>query len=217
MGSISSSTIVRYVIANAGQTSYVYYKLVLIHTHVHLCVCVCVFFINVVLFFIILKFILLLIPCIHNRYPKAWTGSTTFFSTTPFDPFSWTRKLDTIYDEDAGTLSWTHTHEPHYGGADRHLTHSNVISNSTSSSSVYFAYFPPYSYQRHLDLIARCSSIATSTHVIPNMSVYSLGQTLDGREMDCIQIGRGPRICWIIHRQHPGETMAEFNAEVLLQ
>jgi murein tripeptide amidase MpaA len=46
--------------------------------------------------------------------------------------------------------------------------------------------------------------------------VHSLGQTLAGREIDCLTIGTGPRTCWIIHRQHPGESMASFYAEGLL-
>lgn len=45
----------------------------------------------------------------------------------------------------------------------------------------------------------------------------SLGQSLDGREMECISVGSGERICWIIHRQHPGESMASFFAEGLLE
>jgi len=34
--------------------------------------------------------------------------------------------------------------------------------------------------------------------------------------IDCITIGNRPRIAWIISRQHPGETMAEYFYEVLL-
>ena len=34
--------------------------------------------------------------------------------------------------------------------------------------------------------------------------------------MECITVGTGPKTCWIIHRQHPGENMAEFYAEGLL-
>ena len=44
----------------------------------------------------------------------------------------------------------------------------------------------------------------------------SLGQTISGREIDCVTVGTGPRTCYIIHRQHPGESMAEFYAEGLL-
>lgn len=123
-------------------------------------------------------------------YAKAWEGSTIFYSTNPSDPSSWLRKMDTTYDSETGMLSWTHEH-------------------NSSSSSVYFAYFPPYSYERHLNLISKCDAA-------PNASVETLGQTLDGREMECVKVGTGEKICWIVHRQHPGETMAEFYAEGLL-
>jgi murein tripeptide amidase MpaA len=119
-------------------------------------------------------------------YPKAWKGSTVFYTTNVVDADSWKRKTDTTYDKN-GNLVWTHTHE--------------------RNGSIYFSYFPPYSYERHLDLVAQCGGYA---------NVQSLGQTLDGREMDCIQAGSGDRVCWIIHRQHPGEPMAEFYAEGLL-
>jgi len=76
---------------------------------------------------------------------------------------------------------------------------------------VCFSYFPPYSYNRHLALISQCASSREDS-----CAVRTLGQTLDGREMECITVGRGTRQCWIIHRQHPGETMAEFYAEGLL-
>jgi murein tripeptide amidase MpaA len=124
-------------------------------------------------------------------YPIAWDGTTTFVSTTPFDPHSWRRILNTTYDASTGELSWIYDH-------------------TTSSSSVYFSYFPPYSYCRHLTLISKCDAS-------PSAKVYSLGQSLEGREMDCVQVGSGNLICWIIHRQHPGETMAEFYAEGLLE
>jgi murein tripeptide amidase MpaA len=125
----------------------------------------------------------------ETSYPSAWEGSTTFFSTSPSDPNSWLRKLDTTYDASTGHLSWTHTHN--------------------SKGSIYFTYFPPYSYERHLSLISKCESA-------PNSAVESLGQTLDGREMECVKVGEGEKVCWIIHRQHPGENMAEFYAEGLL-
>jgi len=122
-------------------------------------------------------------------YPSAWEGSTTFYSSNPSDPSSWKRKVDTSYDASTGQLSWTHT--------------------STGSKSTYFAYFPPFSYDRHLQLISKCERAEAAT-------VQSIGQTLDGREMEAVRIGTGSNICWIIHRQHPGENMAEFYAEGLL-
>jgi murein tripeptide amidase MpaA len=123
-------------------------------------------------------------------YAKAWEESTPFYSTDPNDANSWKRAMDTTYDESTGALTWTYTH--------------------TTSGSVYFSYFPPYSYNRHLDLISNCQKSSDA-------SVYSLGQTLDGRDIECIQMGNGPKVAWIIHRQHPGETMAEYYAEGLLE
>jgi murein tripeptide amidase MpaA len=124
-------------------------------------------------------------------YVDAWSGASIFVTTksTPFDPDSWCRTSDTKYEN--GCLSWTHIHEFDY------------------MSSAYFSYFPPYSYERYLGLIARCAAAEGAR-------VYSLGQTVAGREIDCVQVGNGPRICWIIHRQHPGESMASFYAEGLL-
>jgi hypothetical protein len=61
-----------------------------------------------------------------SSYPSAWDGSTTFYSTTPSEPSSWKRKLDTTYDSSTGELSWTHTY-----------------SHDQGSASAYFAYFPP--------------------------------------------------------------------------
>jgi len=136
-------------------------------------------------------------------FPNAWEGSTIFYSTgNPWEPSSWRRKLDTTYDADTQELSWTH----HY---DDDSSHSSCGTCSCSSCTIYFAYFPPYSYERHLSLISKCQAAPLAT-------VMSLGQTLDGREMDCIRVGSGDKTCWMIHRQHPGETMAEFYAEGLL-
>lgn len=127
----------------------------------------------------------------ESSYPAAWEGSTVFYSKTPFEPDSWRRILNTSYDASKGELSWTFDH-------------------GKSSSSVYFSYFPPYSYCRHLSLISKCEASSSAT-------VFSLGQSLEGRELECVKVGTGKHICWIIHRQHPGETMAEFYAEGLLE
>jgi murein tripeptide amidase MpaA len=46
-----------------------------------------------------------------------------------------------------------------------------------------------------------------------------LGTTIDGRDLEMITIGTaGPdkRVCWVVARQHPGETQAEAAAERLV-
>ncbi len=81
-----------------------------------------------------------------------------------------------------------------------------------TQDSVWLAYFAPYSMERHQDLIAKCQmSNRTQLKV--------LGRTLDGQDLDLLEIGAnapGARHAWIIARQHPGETMAEWWMEGFL-
>ncbi len=79
--------------------------------------------------------------------------------------------------------------------------------------SVYFAYFEPFPWERHLDLLG-------SADASPLATVSDLGATPDGRDLNLVTIGRaapGKRKVWVIARQHPGETMAEFFVEGLLE
>jgi murein tripeptide amidase MpaA len=88
-----------------------------------------------------------------------------------------------------------------------------TISHTPATNSAYFAYFAPYSMERHADLIA---DMAMNDRV----TIEVLGQTLDGQDLDLVIVGEpGPdkRKCWITARQHPGETMAEWCAEGLLE
>lgn len=73
----------------------------------------------------------------------------------------------------------------------------------------YVAYFEPYSWERHLTLLADC--------VARGARQQRLGASLQGRDLDALVIGAGERPVWIIARQHPGETMAEWLIEGLLQ
>lgn len=76
--------------------------------------------------------------------------------------------------------------------------------------SVWIAYFAPYTMERHHDLVA--SVIAQ-----PGVEYRSLGQTLDGQEMDYFRFPGGPLQVWLYARQHPGETMAEWWMEGALE
>jgi len=89
-----------------------------------------------------------------------------------------------------GTLSWEHFHKSGEGG-------------------VYFSYFEPYNYERHLSLVERCRATR-------DVEVSVIGRSIEGRDIELIKVGTGPLKCWINHRQHPGETQAEFFAEGLL-
>ncbi|REL27024.1 hypothetical protein DXX93_10935 [Thalassotalea euphylliae] len=75
--------------------------------------------------------------------------------------------------------------------------------------SVYFAYFQPYSYERHQDLLHQAQ-------LDIDCELQILGQTLDGRDMSLLKIGEegaDKKNVWITARQHPGETMAEWFVE----
>ncbi|SDP00911.1 Murein tripeptide amidase MpaA [Ralstonia sp. 25mfcol4.1] len=79
--------------------------------------------------------------------------------------------------------------------------------------SVWLAYFEPYSDERHLSLLATCqrSPLAKLSH---------LGSTVDGRDLTCVTLGQpgpGKKTIWMIARQHPGESMAEWFCEGVLQ
>ena len=85
--------------------------------------------------------------------------------------------------------------------------------------SVYVAYFEPYGWERHLALLGRAEAS-------PRVRVIGLGQTTEGRDIDCLDIGEdrhvdaprpGRKHVWIIARQHPGETMAEWFVEGLVE
>lgn len=71
--------------------------------------------------------------------------------------------------------------------------------------AVWFAYYVPFSMERHHDMLARAGRD-------PNCRLITLGRTLDGQPLDLLHFstGEGRRPCWVIARQHPGETMAEW-------
>ena len=73
----------------------------------------------------------------------------------------------------------------------------------------YISYFEPYSWERHLALLADCISRGAR--------LRRLGASIQGHDIDALVIGHGARPVWIIARQHPGETMAEWFVDGLLQ
>ena len=80
-----------------------------------------------------------------------------------------------------------------------------------AGDEVRFAYFAPYPMARHDALVARAARS-------PLVDARPLGETLDGAPLDLLEIGgSGERACWIVGRQHPGETMAEWWMEGFLE
>ncbi|WDE02839.1 carboxypeptidase family protein [Thalassomonas viridans] len=87
-----------------------------------------------------------------------------------------------------------------------------TITFTPEYDSVYFAYFAPYSYERHQDLIQ-------SAQMDIDCQMQLLGLTIDGRDMTLLKIGEegeGKKKIWLTARQHPGETMAEWFMEGFL-
>jgi murein tripeptide amidase MpaA len=88
-----------------------------------------------------------------------------------------------------------------------------IIEHTPDADAVWYAYFAPYSLDRHNDLIAEAQTVE-------GVTLERLGATVDGRDIDLLQVGEdgdNKRSCWIIARQHPGESMAEWLVEGLLE
>ena len=88
-----------------------------------------------------------------------------------------------------------------------------IVSLTPETDSVWIAYFAPYTLARHAALIAACQHS-------PRVRLDVIGQTLDGRDMDRLIVGEpgpGKKTLWVVARQHPGETMAEWAAEGFLE
>ncbi|WP_408591758.1 M14-type cytosolic carboxypeptidase [Novosphingobium sp.] len=115
-----------------------------------------------------------------SAYPGGWPGYRAAVSE---DRQVW-RRTTTRWDasEDGGTLTIRHT---------------------PAADTAWFAYFAPYSLERHNDLVSR-------TAASPGVSHRVLGHSLDGRPIDCLELGEGSRQVWLYARQHPGESMAEW-------
>jgi murein tripeptide amidase MpaA len=86
-----------------------------------------------------------------------------------------------------------------------------TIKHTPDLDSVYYAYFEPYSWERHLRLLGEVAEN-------PVARVHDIGTTLDGRDMNLVVIGEpeAEKKIWVIARQHPGESMAEWFVEGMI-
>jgi len=123
----------------------------------------------------------------NSAYPAGWPNYRACVSQ---DRETWDR-ADTHYDAEAdeGTLTIRHTPD------------SNVA---------WFAYFAPYSMERHHDLVSRIANCS-------GVDYRCLGHSLEGRPIDCLEMGDGQFHVWLLARQHPGESMAEWWMEGALE
>lgn len=120
-----------------------------------------------------------------SAYPDGWEG---YQAVASYDRQTWFR-VPTQFDKGELTIEF-----------------------APECDHVYFAYFAPYSYERHLDLISWAQSMDCC-------EIETLGETIDGRDISVLKIGEASpekKTIWMIARQHPGETMAEWFIEGVL-
>ena len=86
-----------------------------------------------------------------------------------------------------------------------------TIRHTPQQDSVYYAYFEPYPWERHLRLLDRAQ-------LSSRVQMLDLGGSVEGRDMNLLVIGNpaAQKKVWVIARQHPGETMAEWFVEGML-
>jgi murein tripeptide amidase MpaA len=122
-----------------------------------------------------------------SAYPAGWPGYRACVS----EDRAWWGRAETSYDAAEGDGTLTIRHAP-------------------AADIAWFAYFAPYSMERHHDLVSEAASSEGVSH-------RSLGRSVEGRSIDCLVMGEGDVPVWLYARQHPGESMAEWWMEGALE
>ncbi|MFN6569905.1 M14-type cytosolic carboxypeptidase [Dendronalium sp. ChiSLP03b] len=116
-------------------------------------------------------------------FPDGWYDYSALAS---YDDAIWFR-VDTTYDGKTLTIKFT-----------------------PECDKVYFAYFEPYKQKQHTCLVKRLKAT-------PYFLGSYNGRSVEGRTIDVIRLGLQTSVIrkkiWMIARQHPGETMAEWFVE----
>ncbi len=87
------------------------------------------------------------------------------------------------------------------------------IEHVPDNDSIFYAYFQPYFYYQHREMVQKALE-----H--PSISLEVLGSTVEGRDIDMLRMGEpgeGKKNIWIVARQHPGEAMASFFVEGIME
>ncbi len=119
-------------------------------------------------------------------YPEGWAGYQALAS---YDRITWFR-VPTTYNN--GVLTIDHTPE---------------------ENSVFYAYFTPFTYEQHLDMVSAAQRS-------PLCVLEFLGETVEGRDIDLLIVGEpddNKKKVWIIARQHPGEPQSEWFMQGLIE
>ncbi|MCF6766493.1 M14-type cytosolic carboxypeptidase [Thiotrichales bacterium 19S3-7] len=122
----------------------------------------------------------------ETSYPEGWVD---YYPCISYDRKNWQRIGDADFDGKQLDFSFMPLHK-----------------------QFYLAYFAPFSYEQHLNLIAKAQCQAHITHHI-------LGQTVQKRNIDLLYLSKTDKPLkkiWVIARQHPGETMAEWFIDGLI-
>jgi len=94
-----------------------------------------------------------------------------------------------------------------------------TIEHTPDFDAVYYAYFEPYSEERHAGFLG-------AVQQMPHATLTEIGQTVQGRPVSLVSLGlteeterpvKPKKNVWIIARQHPGEAMAEWFVEGLIK
>jgi murein tripeptide amidase MpaA len=102
------------------------------------------------------------------------------------------------------------------GSAIRSTRYENgqlIVEHTPERNSIYYAYFEPYSHERHLDLLGR-------VEMSPYASVSNLGATVEGViwiSSPSAARGRARLRYGSLRASIPGESMAEWFVEGLLE
>jgi murein tripeptide amidase MpaA len=122
----------------------------------------------------------------QSSYPSAWPG---YNAVASYDQKEWFR-VPSTFDGKALNFSLV-----------------------PSEAQVWFAYFEPYSRERHDWLIGQALANA-GTHLLAS------GKSVEGRDIALLRRGDGAPgklNIWIIAQQHPGEHMAEWFMEGVIE
>ena len=94
-----------------------------------------------------------------------------------------------------------------------------TIEHTPDFDAVYYAYFEPYSEERHAGFLG-------AVQQMPHATLTEIGRTVQGRPVSLVSLGlteeterpvKPKKNVWIIARQHPGEAMAEWFVEGLIK
>lgn len=122
----------------------------------------------------------------QSAYRNAWAG---YNAVASYDQRSWFRVPSQFVD---GALQ--------FGLEPQH-------------AQMWFAYFEPYSRERHSALVAQALAM-------PGIELHACGRSLEGRDIELLRVHRhaqASRKVWIIAQQHPGEHMAEWFMEGVIR